>query len=113
MYSRRPIIAALTLLLLTANSAAAQPVRYACTAWGGSHTGRYTFEIDREACTVYWVEISKQLELRLCEPPRIVAIKPFAPAKGYELHFNLTSGVFSDHVPGWADRGSCAPNTDQ
>lgn len=80
---------------------------YQCTAWGGSHTGKYTFEIDIAPCRVHWLEIERSLEILVCSPPIIKAIKPFAPAKGYELHFNMETGVFSDHVPGWADRGSC------
>lgn len=90
-------------------SAGAEPKWYQCTAWGGSHTGRYTFKIDVTTCEVYWKQIDRHLETELCEGARIVAIKPFAPARGYLLRFNLDSGAFSDHVPGWADRGSCQP----
>ncbi len=93
--------------LAFATGAAAAPRWYQCTAWGGSHTGRYTFSIDAEGCSVFWKEIDRRLEIELCEAPVIVALKPFAPAAGYILRFNLETGGFSDHIPGWADRGSC------
>ena len=78
-----------------------------CTAWGGSHTGRYSFIIDADTCAVYWVEIDRALEIERCAPPVIVAKKPFAPAPGYILRFDLATGAFSDHVPGWSERGRC------
>ena len=81
----------------------------ACSAWGGSHTSRYTFSIDRKTCRTHWLEIDRELEILTCDPPRIVAKKPFAPADGYELRFNLDTGAFSDHVPGWAEYGACKP----
>jgi len=86
---------------------AAAGLRLTCSAWGGSHTGHYTFEIHTDPCRVHWLEIDRTLEILVCAPPRITAKKPFAAAKGYELHFNLETGAFSDHVPGWADRGIC------
>lgn len=85
----------------------AEERRFDCTAWGGSHTGRYTFRIDPRACTVFWEQIDRELAIKTCDPPVLVALKPFAPASGYVLRFNLETGTFSDHVPGWADRGSC------
>lgn len=104
-----PVLAsasALLLLILSA-SPAYSASKVHCTAWGGSHTGRYTFEIETDPCAVRWLEIDRTLTILVCAPPILKAAKPFAPAKGYELHFNLETGVFSDHVPGWADRGSC------
>ncbi len=80
---------------------------HACTAWGGSHTGKYTFRIDPVKCTVRWLEIERNLDVLECGPSRLIAAKPFAPAEGYVLKFNLQNGRFSDHVPGWADRGKC------
>lgn len=102
----------LPLLLLFLASPAHTASQFHCTAWGGSHTGRYTFEISTDPCAVRWLEIDRTLEILACNPPVLKAVKPFAPAKGYELHFNLETGIFSDHVPGWADRGSCEPATE-
>jgi hypothetical protein len=82
-------------------------VKYACTAWGGSHTSRYTFFVNVHDCQMHWLEIERELEILACDLPRIVARKPFAPAAGYELRFNLQTGSFSDHVPGWAEYGAC------
>ena len=99
----------LILALAGSQSADAASARWACTAWGGSHTGRYTFDIDTHKCRVYWREIEAVLKVAVCEPPRLEVQKPFAPSKGYVLKFNLETGGFTDHVPGWADRGSCVP----
>lgn len=104
--------ASLPLLLLLLASPAHSTSQVQCTAWGGSHTGRYTFEITTDPCTVRWLEIERTLDILVCAPPILKAAKPFAPAKGYELHFNLETGIFSDHVPGWADRGSCKPKAE-
>ncbi len=104
------ILISLSIFLVFQAPVQAATVEYACTAWGGSHTGRYTFDIDHETCRVYWREIDTELDPLVCQPPRIEAAKPFAPAKGYVLKFNLETGSFSDHVPGWADRGFCAKN---
>jgi len=100
------VLACTGVLLFSSFPAQAQS-RFQCTAWGGSHTGRYTFEITTDPCAIRWLEIDRKLEILVCRPPILKAVKPFAPAKGYELHFNLETGTFSDHVPGWADRGSC------
>ncbi len=101
------IILTLLAFLLIVPRADAATQRLVCTAWGGSHTGRYTFDLDDQTCRVNWLEIDTVLDPVVCQPPRIVVIKPFAPASGYVLKFNLKTGVFSDHVPGWADRGAC------
>lgn len=98
---------AATMLLWVRTSADAESRWYQCTAWGGSHTGHYTFRIDAETCEVFWKQIEMSLDVETCDAPLIVALKPFAPAKGYVLRFNLETGAFSDHVPGWADRGAC------
>ncbi len=101
------VAAAPVALALSAGIAAAAPMTLACTAWGGSHTSRYTFDVDPAACTVFWREIDTPLKVLLCAPPRLEAMKPFSPASGYVLKFNLATGGFSDHVPGWAERGRC------
>lgn len=87
----------------------AQPHWLACTAWGGSHTGRYTFQIDIQACSVYWQELDMLLHIQLCDPPRIRALKPFAPNRDFYVEFNLSTGIFADHANGRADRGRCTP----
>ena len=83
-----------------------------CTAWGSSHTGRYTFRIETEPCGVYWREIDAQLTVALCAPPRIVAVKPFAVSPGYVVEFNLDTGRFEDFTPSFSDRGRCEPIDD-
>ena len=78
-----------------------------CIAWGSSHTGRYTFRIETEPCGVYWRELNAELTIELCEPPRIVAVKPFAVASGYVIEFDLATGRFEDFTPAFSDRGRC------
>ena len=78
-----------------------------CTAWGSSHTGRYTFRIETDPCGVYWRELDAELAIELCEPPRIVAVKPFAVASGYVVEFDLESGRFEDFTPAFSDIGRC------
>lgn len=80
---------------------------YDCTAWGSSHTGRYTFLIGTAPCSVYWKEIDRHLAVAECAPPRIVAVKPFAVSTGYVLEFDLSTGRFEDFTPVWSDRGRC------
>jgi len=89
--------------------AGAKPGMLECFAWGGSHTGRYTFTVDTEPCSIYWHEIERHLKILECAPPRLMAQKPFAPASGYVLMFDLETGLFEDSVPGWVDRGKCSP----
>ncbi len=112
IYDGKPVcwsaaIGLLALITVDAACAGSDTGWYRCTAWGGSHTGRYTFRIDPRNCHVYWKQIDRMLTIEDCAPPRMVVRKPFAPARGYVLRFNMTTGAFSDHVPGWADRGSC------
>lgn len=92
---------------MAAVPARAEPIVLTCIAWGGSHTGRYTFEIDTEPCRVFWREIETALQIDRCQPPHIVARKPIAPTTEYIVEFRLDTGFFADHVPGWADRGHC------
>ncbi len=80
---------------------------YDCTAWGSSHTGRYTFRVETEPCGVYWREIDAHLEIEICAPPRIVAEKPFAVSPGYVVEFDLDTGRFEDFTPSFSDRGRC------
>jgi hypothetical protein len=94
-------------LALGPHPAAADEAWYACTAWGTSHTGHYTFRIATAPCRVYWREVDAILAISECAPPRIVALKPFAVSSGYVLEFNLHSGRFEDFTPEWSDRGRC------
>ena len=93
------------LAVLAPGHAAAQ--WFDCTAWGSSHTGRYTFRIETEPCGVYWRELDAHLGIALCAPPRIVAVKPFAVTSGYVVEFNLDTGSFEDFTPSFSDRGRC------
>lgn len=98
---------AIAALIIVAGAAEASPRWYACTAWGSSHTGRYTFRIDTDPCRVYWHELEADLAIELCQPPRIVAVKPFAVSSGYVVEFNLATGRFEDFTPSFSDRGRC------
>jgi hypothetical protein len=93
------------LVILAPAEAAAQ--WFDCTAWGSSHTGRYTFRIDTAPCAVYWREIDAHLDIATCAPPRIVAVKPFAVSPGYVVAFDLDTGRFEDFTPTFSDRGHC------
>ncbi len=95
------------LVVASIATTAAEPAWYGCTAWGSSHTGRYTFRIGTDPCSVYWKEIEAQLAIAECAPPRIVATKPFAVGNGYVLEFDLETGRFEDFTPVWSDRGRC------
>ena len=99
-------------LLVPAQAVGAVGTWHACTAWGTSHTGRYTFRISTAPCAVYWRELDRNLEIARCAPPVIVAIKPFAVSAGWELRFNLATGSFEDYTPTWSDRGRCVPVSD-
>lgn len=97
----------LTCLLAVSPASAAESAWFECTAWGASHTGRYTFLIGTDPCSVYWKEIDAELSIVECAPPRIVVTKPFAVGNGYVLEFDLSSGRFEDFTPVWSDRGRC------
>ncbi len=101
---------ALAALLLVASAQGAPAAQwFACSAWGGSHTGRYTFWIDSKSCAVHWKELGQDLAIDECEPPYIVARKPFAINDEYVLRFNTRTGAFSDSVSGATDFGRCQP----
>lgn len=102
---RRSILALSALVLAAPTAAAAQWLD--CTAWGSSHTGRYTFLVETEPCAVYWREIDAHLDIKVCAPPRVVAIKPFAVSSGYVVEFDLDTGRFEDFTPSFSDRGRC------
>lgn len=85
----------------------AGPVVLTCTAFGGSHTARMTFDFDPDRCRLYWREIARVLPLELCAADRLVATKPFSPTVQSRLHFNLATGRFIDQYGDVEDRGSC------
>lgn len=97
----------LVLALALAAPADAAGQWFECTAWGLSHTGRYTFRIETDPCAVYWREVDANLDIALCAPPRIVAVKPFAVSSGYVVEFDLDTGRFEDFTPAFSDRGRC------
>ena len=102
---RKSCLALAALILLAPNEAAAG--WYDCTAWGSSHTGRYTFRVETGPCGVYWREIDAQLDIEVCAPPRIVAVKPFSVSPGYVVEFDLATGRFEDFTPSFSDLGRC------
>jgi hypothetical protein len=107
MSGQHAAFAALALFVAAAPAQAAQ--WFACSAWGGSHTGRYTFWIDSRSCAVHWKELGPDLAIDECAPPYIVARKPFAINDEYVLRFNTRTGAFSDSVSGATDFGQCRP----
>ncbi len=88
---------------------AAKPRWYACIAKASSHTGRYTFRLGIDPCSVYWREIDSHLKIRDCRPPIIAALKPSATDNHSIVWFNLQTGAFYDYLSGVKDRGWCAP----
>ena len=82
---------------------------YKCTAYGSSHTGRYTFRINKKACQVYWLEIDTQLKSVVCSGDIIRARKPSGRTVLDIVFFNMGTGYFYDYVSGVYDRGNCRP----
>lgn len=110
----RLLLSAITLCLtFVPVSGSPAAIWHDCVAWGTSHTGRYTFSIALEPCAVYWLQLDRHLNVIRCEPPWIVAVKPFAVSSGWELHFNIATGYFEDFTPTWSDRGRCTPRVDE
>ena len=87
--------------------AAAEPLVLRCTAFGGSHTTRMTFDFEPSSCRLYWREIDLVLPLEVCTAERLIATKPYSPTVQSRLHFNLASGGFVDQYGDVEDRGSC------
>lgn len=83
------------------------PAVLTCTAFGGSHTARMTFDFDPAICRLYWREIAQVLPLELCTSETLVATKPYSPTVQSRLHFNLVTGRFVDQYGDVEDRGSC------
>jgi len=85
----------------------AAPVVLSCTAFGGSHTSRMTFDFDPASCRLYWREIAQVLPLEVCTAERLIATKPYSPNVQSRLHFDLATGRFVDQYGDVEDRGSC------
>lgn len=82
---------------------------YRCIARAASHTGRYTFRIDTEACVVYWLEIDTDMTLLHCQDGIIKALKPSAISNHDIVYFDMNTGYFHDYLSGVLDRGTCTP----
>ena len=80
---------------------------YRCIVKSSSHTGKYTFQITENPCTVYWHEIETRLKIRDCELPVIAALKPSARDDLSIVWFDLNTGAFYDYLSGVKDRGNC------
>ena len=85
----------------------AEPFWYRCIVKSSSHTGRYTFQITENPCSVYWHEIEIMLKIRDCELPVIAALKPSARDSLSVVWFDLVNGTFYDYLSGVKDRGRC------
>ena len=85
----------------------AEPFWYHCIAKSSSHTGKYTFQITKSPCAVYWKEIDTKLKIRDCDLPVIAALKPSARDDLSIVWFDLASGAFFDYLSGVKDRGRC------
>jgi hypothetical protein len=87
--------------------AVAGSVWYRCVVRSSSHTGYYTFKIDQQTCSVYWLEIDTQLKIKFCRLPEIEALKPSARDDLSVVWFNMKNGRFYDYLSGVYDRGQC------
>ncbi len=105
--TRRILIFLAVLFGVSTGSALSQVQWYKCTVKAGSHTGRYTFKIERPMCAVYWKEIDTQLKIKSCKLPEIAALKPSARDDLSVVWFNLKTGQFYDYLSGVYDRGTC------
>lgn len=102
-----PALAAVVGLIAGGQAWASAPVMLTCTAFGGSHTVRMTFEFDPRRCRLYWREIAQVVPLETCTAERLIATKPDSRTVQSRLHFNLVTGGFVDQYGDVEDRGSC------
>ena len=105
--TRRILIFAIIFFVTAIRPALSEAKWYRCIVKGGSHTGRYTFQINKSACAVYWKEVDAQLKIQSCEPPIITALKPSARDDLTIVWFNMKTGQFYDYLSGFLDRGWC------
>ena len=106
LFSKRYFLAAALVFASTA-AGAEQNILLECGAFGGSHTTRMSFIFYPETCRLVWREIERDLEVSLCQHPRIVAEKPFADGRESRVHFHLESGWFMDQYGTVEEQGSC------
>lgn len=100
----------LLLFVITAQVSSASNAEafwYRCIVKSASHTGKYTFQIAKTPCAVYWYEIDTKLKVRDCKLPIIAALKPSARDDLSIVWFDLESGAFYDYLSGVKDRGRC------
>lgn len=102
-----PLYCLFFIVVFGQNGVFAESKWYKCTAYGSSHTGRYTFRINPQTCAVYWKEIDTHLKIKKCALPVISALKPSARDEFSVVWFNLKTGRFYDNVSGVFDRGKC------
>ena len=95
------------LAFVSTSAEATQSIQLECNAFGGSHTIRMSFIFYPETCRLIWHEIERELEVSLCEHPRIIAEKPFTDGRESRVHFHLENGWFMDQYGTVEEQGSC------
>ena len=103
----RQYFLAVALALVSLPAGAAPSILLECGAFGGSHTVRMSFIFHPETCRLVWREIGQNLEVSLCEYPRIIAEKPFADGRESRVHFHLENGWFMNQYGTVEEQGSC------
>ena len=97
----------IALVFVSTSAGAAQNILLECDAFGGSHTTRMSFIFYPKTCRLVWREIERDLEVSLCEHPRIIAEKPFTDGRESRVHFHLENGWFMDQYGTVEEQGSC------
>ena len=105
----RSLVTGITAVTYATAGFASGPDWYQCIVKSSSHTGRYTFKIGQNPCSVYWHEIETKLRIRDCQLPVIAAFKPSARDDLSVVWFNMDTGKFYDYLSGVKDRGICKP----
>ena len=106
IFLRRHFLA-VVLALVSTPAGAAQSILLECDAFGGSHTIRMSFIFHPETCRLVWREVERDLEVSLCEYPRIIAEKPFTDGRESRVYFDLENGWFMDQYGTVEEQGSC------
>ncbi len=96
-----------TLVFVGTSAGATQNILLECSAFGGSHTTRMSFIFYPKICRLVWREIKRDLEISLCQYPRIIAEKPFTDGRESRVHFHLENGWFMDQYGTVEEQGSC------
>lgn len=103
----RQYFLAVALALVSLPAEAVPSILLECDAFGGSHTIRMSFIFYPDTCRLAWREIEQNLEVSLCEYPRIIAEKPFTDGRESRVHFHLESGWFMDQYGTVEEQGRC------